>query len=101
MEVRFSTLFTIICMVLITYLTRAGGLWFMRHFRTTPRLDAAMRHMPGAVLTALIAPSILVQGSAEIAATVATIFVAAQTNNILFSMFAGVLVVLALRSLGL
>jgi len=89
-EIEAASLLTILGMALVTYATRAGGLWLMGRISLSPRLQAGLRHIPAAVLTALIAPTALAQGSAETVATIATILVAARTKNVLLGMLTGV-----------
>ncbi len=49
-------------MCLITYLTRASFLVFGHHLRFPPAVRAALRHVPVAVLTAIIVPLALAPG---------------------------------------
>lgn len=91
---------TILGMALVTYATRAGGLWLMGHVTPTPRVAAWLRQIPGAVLVAIIAPTALAQGPAETVAAVATAVVAVRTGNLLLAMVTGIVLVWALRLLG-
>lgn len=56
---------TILGMGFVTYLTRIGGYVLMRKRTPGPRMTAALNAVPPAVLTAVIAPSILSAGPAE------------------------------------
>ena len=49
-------------MFLLTYLTRASFLVFGHHLRFPPAVRAALRHVPVAVLTAIIVPLALAPG---------------------------------------
>ena len=49
-------------MCLLTYLTRASFLVFGHHLRFPPAVRAALRHVPVAVLTAIIVPLALAPG---------------------------------------
>ncbi len=93
------TLVAILGMALATYTTRAGGLWLMGRLPASARVEAGLRHIPGAVLIALIAPSALARGPAEAIATLVTMLVAARTRNVLLAMVIGVAVVWGLRKL--
>jgi len=95
------TLVTILGMALMTYTTRAGGLWLMGRIPISPRIEAGLDHIPGAILTALLAPAALAGGRAEAIAMVVTILIAARTKNILLAMTAGVALVWVLRSINL
>src|SRR5262245_20988053 len=59
------TLLTIAGMALATYLTRIGGDLLMRNRALGPRMSAALNAVPPAVLTAVIAPSVLAAGLPE------------------------------------
>ncbi len=99
MQISPQALITIIGMAVVTYLTRIGGLWLMSHVTLSKRMKAWLGYIPGAVIVAIIAPTVLSTGFAEAGAALATIFVAARTRNILLAMIVGVGVVLGLRIL--
>lgn len=94
---QLDALLTILGMAAASYATRAGGLWLMRFVTPSPRVDAWLRHIPGAVLVALIAPAIITGGLISAAGALATALVAARTKNLLLSMIIGVGLVAALR----
>jgi uncharacterized membrane protein len=97
MQIEPPVLAIIVGMALVTYATRAGGLWLMGHLRLSARFTAALRHIPGAVLISIIAPIGLGRGPAETLATLATILVAIRTRNLLLAMITGVGLVWILR----
>jgi uncharacterized membrane protein len=41
-------------MALITYATRAGGLWAMDHIPVRPRVESFLRHMASSVIVAIV-----------------------------------------------
>jgi uncharacterized membrane protein len=45
----------IVAMALITYATRAGGLWAMGHVPVSPRVESFLRHMASSVIVAIVA----------------------------------------------
>jgi uncharacterized membrane protein len=92
-----AALLAILGMGLVTYATRAGGLWLMGRLPTSPRLEAWLRQIPGAILISIVAPAALTTGPAEALASLATVLVAARTRNLLLAMVVGVAVVWALR----
>lgn len=92
-----SALIAILGMGLVTYATRSGGLWAAGRLRPTPRLEAALRYMPGSVLIAIVAPAALGAGVAGLAATLATAAVAHRTGNLLLAVATGVALVWILR----
>jgi uncharacterized membrane protein len=64
-----ETFWIIIASAVLTYLTRIGGHMVMSRFeRINPRVEAGLNAVPAAVLTTLVAPSILSAGPAEFAA---------------------------------
>lgn len=91
------TILTILGMTLVTYATRAGGFWLMGLVTPSPRIEAWLKQIPGAVLVALIAPTILASSIAETLAAVATVLVAIRTKNVLIAMLVGVATVASLR----
>jgi uncharacterized membrane protein len=96
---QIDAFLTILGMAIATYATRAGGLWLMRFVTPSPRVQAWLRHLPGSVLVALIAPAIIAGGLIGAAGALATALVAARTKNLLLAMVMGVGLVWALRAL--
>lgn len=90
-------LITILGMALVTYATRAGGFWLMGLVRPSPRIEAWLRQIPGAVLVAIIAPTVLASSLAETLAALASALVALRTKNVLVAMIVGVGAVWVLR----
>lgn len=68
MSVSPAVLIVIAAMATVTYATRAAGLWLARRFQPSPRVEAALRHIPGAVLVSIVAPLVLSGGPAELIA---------------------------------
>ena len=93
------TMIAIAGMAFVTYLTRISGLWLMTRLPPSPHLAALLRQMPGAILTAIIAPATVGGGIATMAAVAAAMALMAKFGNVLLSMAGGVGVVLALRGL--
>jgi uncharacterized membrane protein len=82
---------TIIGMALVTYLTRSSGFFFLSRLKgIPPRVEAWMRHLPGAILLALVTPLLLAQGVIGIGAGVVVVMVAVRTKQLLPAMVAGV-----------
>jgi len=93
-----TSLFTILAMGLVTYLTRIAGYLLMRNRTLGPRMTAALDSVPAAVLTAVIAPSVLAAGSADALAGLITA-VAAFRLPLLATIAIGVASVVILRAL--
>lgn len=98
MMVSDNTL-VILAAALATFATRVGGHVVLSRFRSIhPRVEAGLNAVPAAVLTTLVAPSLLTGGPAEIAALAVTALVAMRFGMI--SLFvAGAGTVIALRAL--
>ncbi|MGZ3617106.1 MAG: AzlD family protein [Ktedonobacteraceae bacterium] len=97
MQNETLTILTILGMALVTYATRAGGFWLMGLVTPSPRVETWLKQIPGAVLVALIAPTILASSIAETLAAIATVLVAIRTKNVLIAMLVGVATVALLR----
>ena len=96
---RTSSMLTILGMALVTYATRASGLWLMGRVRPSPRVEKWLRHIPGTVLISIVAPIVAASGPAELLAVLATVVVGVRTGNVLLTMLIGVGVVWAVRNL--
>ncbi|HKF93787.1 MAG TPA: AzlD domain-containing protein [Gammaproteobacteria bacterium] len=99
MRIEIVTLITILGMALATYATRASGVWMLSRFQPSPRFNAWLRHVPGAILVAIITPLVLNGGLPSAAAAFATALIAARTNNLLLAIGGGVGLVWLLRTL--
>jgi branched chain amino acid efflux pump len=91
-------LLTICGMALVTYVTRAGGLWLMSFVTPSPRVEAWLRQIPGAVLISIIAPAVFLTSLAQTLAALATLLAAIYTKNILVAILVGVAAVWLLRT---
>jgi len=58
-----NALFAIVGMAVVTYLTQVGGLWLISKVTPSPRVAALLRHIPGAVLVAIVAPAVFHAGT--------------------------------------
>ncbi len=96
MRVDLATLATWVGMMLATYSSRIGGYWFVRHFPIGGRLKAGLEAVPLAVLTALIAPTVLATGPAETLAALVTLLLAWRLP-VLVAVVGGVAAVVLLR----
>ncbi|UCG13637.1 MAG: AzlD domain-containing protein [Deltaproteobacteria bacterium] len=101
MKIDSLALITICGMALMTYITRAGGFWIVSRLSLGKRMEAWLNHIPGAVLTAIVAPALSAGGLAEVVAALATGAVAVRSGNILIAMLVGIVVVCGLRILSL
>jgi uncharacterized membrane protein len=92
-----TTFLAIIAMAFATFATRYGGLLLLSGFKITGRLKAALDAVPPAILTAVIAPTMLTTGVAEALASCITIAVAAFRLPLVVVVVIGVASVVLLR----
>lgn len=94
-----SALLTIVLMAIVTYILRAAGYWLVGRFTLSPRLEAALTYLPGAVLTALVIPAVIDEPGPGIPALLATALIMRRTGNLFLALTGGVFVVWAMRHL--
>ena len=87
----------IVLMGLATYGTRLSGYLLLRGMKIEGRVKAAIDAVPPAILTAVIAPAVFLQGWAEMIAGAVTLGVALLRAPLLVTIGAGVASVVALR----
>jgi uncharacterized membrane protein len=88
----------ILAMGAAAYATRAGGVWMMGRVRLSPFAAAFLRHTPGTVLVALLAPLLMRGGIPEWAGASVTLLATLRTRNLLLSTALGTAAVWALRA---
>jgi len=93
-----TTLLAILLMALATYLTRVAGFVLVGRLRLAGRAKAAFDAIPPAILTAVIAPSVLTGGAAEAIAGFLTIL-AAFRLPLLGTVLVGVAAIVVLRAI--
>lgn len=98
MQLDPLVLAAILGMALATYGTRIAGYWLVSRIAVRGRLAGALEAVPGAVLTALIAPMALATGPAETLAAGITLLLAWRLP-VIVAVAGGVLGVVALRAL--
>jgi uncharacterized membrane protein len=98
MRIDPATLATWFGMMAVTYVSRAGGFWLVRRFPVEGRLKAGLEAVPLAVLTALIAPTVLATGPAETLAALITLLLAWRLP-VLAAILCGIAAVVLLRGL--
>lgn len=94
-----EALYVIAGMALVTFAIRMGGLLVANRLPTTGFVAAWLRHVPGAVLAALVAPAVLAGGIAEWLAAAVTALIFVATRNLFAAMAGGVAAVWLLRQL--
>jgi uncharacterized membrane protein len=84
---------TIAGMAIVTYSTRAGGMWLMRFASSSARTERWLQHIPGSVLAAIIAPAVISHGVSGVIAVLVTGAVSLRTGNLLLAMASGVITI--------
>ena len=97
MSVHPQALLAIALMALVTYACRAGGYWMMGRVRISPRVEAGLTYLPGAVLISLVAPAMAREGIPGVAAVAVTAVLMRLSNNLLISMVGGIFTVWLVR----
>jgi uncharacterized membrane protein len=100
MTVRLDVLLAIIGMALATYACRAGGYAILRSVRPPPFVEAMLRHLPGALFMAYVAPPLVHGGPSAWAGALTVIGVQLATRNMGLSIPAGVAAAWGVQALG-
>ena len=87
----------ILGMALTTYATRLAGYWLLQGTEIKGRFKAAMEAVPPAILTAVIAPTVFLQGPAEMISGAITLVAALLKLPLLATIAIGVGSVAVLR----
>lgn len=90
MLLEVNSLVAIVGMAAATYATRATGLWLVGRGETHPFLTACLRHAPGAILVALLAPIIMAGGLSTVIGALVTVVASLRTGNLAIAMLLGV-----------
>ena len=97
MSVNSHTLLLILLMGLATYSTRIAGYWLLRGRKVEGRMKAALDAVPPAILMAVIAPAVFLQGTAEMAAGALTLVAALMRLPLLVTILVGMASVVLFR----
>ncbi|ELY71387.1 AzlD family protein [Natrinema versiforme] len=87
----------ILAMALLTYATKAGGLWLLGRFDVSARVEAGLEILPGVLVVSILAPELLAGGPPEWGGAAVVAVVARRTGNVVLALLAGVGTVLVLR----
>ena len=90
-------LWILLALAMAAYACRAGGFWLMRFIEVTPRVEAAMRAAPPAVMIGVVAPAALHGGIPELAGLAVVGLVMGWRDNDVLAMLAGVAAVAITR----
>ncbi|HVL73312.1 MAG TPA: AzlD domain-containing protein [Beijerinckiaceae bacterium] len=91
----------ILAMAAATYLCRASGVLLMSFVRLTPRIERALRALPGSIVVATALPIGAQAGPAALAGLAAAVVIMTVVRNELAALLGAMALVAALRALGL
>ncbi len=95
-----EAILTVGLMAAATIITRLGGLWLMGKVKMSPFVERWFKNLPGALLTAIVAPTILLNGGwAEQIAAVVVVLTMIKTKSLLLAMSVGVGAVFLIKNL--
>lgn len=97
MSLDSHTLLLIVLMGLATYGTRIAGYWLLRGRKVEGRMKAALDAVPPAILMAVIAPTVFLQGYAEMVAGAVTLISALMRLPLLVTILVGMVSVVVFR----
>ncbi len=84
-------------MGVLTYLTRIGGVWLAGRVARPERLETWLAAVPGAVLTAIVAPAVVTAGWRGMIALGVIVLVMVRVGNLLLAVVLGTAVITLLR----
>lgn len=95
------TVMVIICMGIVTYATKAGGLWILDRVTVPERSREGLEALPSGIIIAILAPQLIEGSPYEWAAALVVILVASRTDSLLLALCVGVGTLLFLRGTSL
>ena len=90
----------ILAMAAATYFCRAAGVVLMSRVRVTPRIERALRALPGSIVVATVLPLALSSGPPALLGVTASFGTMALTRSELAALVAGLATVAAARAAG-
>lgn len=94
-----AVLLAILGMALVTYATRAGGLWLMSRVPLGAKAASFLRHLSGCVLVALVVPEAARGDLAAVCGLVAALVAMLATRRMPLAMLCGVVTAAAVRAI--
>jgi len=98
-SVDHTVLITILGMALVTLATRLGGFWLADRVARSPRIDAMLTLLPGAILISIVAPAVFREGLNGALATLVAVVVMRRSGSVLLTLLIGVGTIWLLREL--
>jgi uncharacterized membrane protein len=97
---RWGDVLAILVMVVATYGCRASGLVLMSRVRLTPRIERALRALPGSIVVATVAPIAVDAGAPALVGLAGTILVMSVIGLELAAILVGLVIVAGARAFG-
>lgn len=97
----FGAVIAILGMMAATILCRASGFVLMSRVRITPRIERALRALPGSIVVATIVPIAVNGGTPALLGMILTVLAMSLVRFELVAIIAGLCGVAAVRALGL
>jgi uncharacterized membrane protein len=91
------TVGVVFAMAVVTYLTKAGGLWALGHVDLPDDAESALDALPGAVVVSILAPAVATAGPPTWLAAGVVVVVVRRTGNVLVALLLGVGAVVLVR----
>lgn len=98
MTLKPDFLYLVLALAVASYACRAGGFWVMRFVKITPRVEAALRAAPLAVMVGVVTPAAVHGGIAELVGLAAAIGYMRWRGGDVTAAMIGVFVVAVLRA---
>jgi len=98
MTVRMELLPLLFAVTIASFACRAGGFWLMRFVSVTPRVQAALRAAPLAVMIGIVVPAALRGGVAEWLGLAVTAVLMRLTRRDLVAALSGIATVAVCRA---
>jgi branched chain amino acid efflux pump len=96
-EIERTVVATIAGMAVLTYLTRAGGVWLAGRVAQPERLEAWLQPVPGALLAAIVASAAVDAGWRGLVGLAVVVCVMARWGNLLLAAGVGTALIVVLR----
>jgi uncharacterized membrane protein len=90
----------IFCMMVATFLCRVSGFVLMSRVRITPRIERALRALPGSIVIATIVPIAAQGGASAVLGIGVTVLAMSLVRLELIAVFAGLATIAAVRAFG-
>lgn len=98
-ELDPNVIVVILGMSIATYVTKAGGLWVLSRVDISPRMQAGLEILPGAIVMAFLVPELLGAGLPAWIAAAVVLVIAWATESMMLALVTGTGCVFVVRHL--